>query len=160
MKLGITQYAASADGRNFVEAAGRLMLEGVEPYIGDAASEFFSWSSEQVSQFVNNAALLGVAVPSVCVGLFNGDDAIIRSEGFEKAVRLTSDALKFSAAAGAKVMLLCTYLISHPDTEEKKKNFLRVVTAVEPLARRLRVRIGLETPLSAEALAELVDAAD
>ena len=84
-----------------MEAAGRLMLEGVEPYIGDAASEFFSWSSEQVSQFVNNAALLGVAVPSVCVGLFNGDDAIIRSEGFEKAVRLTSDALKFSAASAS-----------------------------------------------------------
>ncbi len=159
MKFGITQYAASADGKGFVEATARLKLAGVEPYIGSSDSEFFAWSPQEIERVVQQASKLGVVIPSVCVGLFNGDPAVISADGFEKAVRLTSDALKFTAAVGGKIMLLCTYVVSHPDTPQKKKNLLRVVRAVEPLARKLGVKIGLETPLSAEELAQVVDEA-
>ena len=157
MKFGITQYAASADGTRFIEAAARLKLAGVEPYIADTSSEFLSLSPDQRAALKREAARHGVEIPSVCLGAFNVDSCVVEVEGFEKALRVTSDALQFTSGVGAKLMLLCTYVVSHPDTPAKKQNLMRVVREVEPLARKLGVRIALETPLSAEEVAEIVD---
>jgi sugar phosphate isomerase/epimerase len=159
MKLGITQFAASADGTHFVEAAARLKLAGVEPYIGSLDSEFLTYDKDQRGALKQLAATNHVEIPSVCVGLFNGDAALITASESEKAARVTSECLRFSSDIGARIMLLCTYILSHPDTPEKEQNLLRVVRAVEPLARKLGVKIALETPLPTERLAQVVDAA-
>lgn len=159
MKLGISQYAASGDGKNFVEAASRLGLEGVEPYIGDANSEFLSQSQEQTLRLRTHAARLGVEIPSVCLGAFNGDASIITPSELDRAVELITRSLQFSAAAGAKLMLLCTFVASHPDTDAKREALLSAVLATEPVARKLGIRIALETPLAAEVIANLVDRA-
>jgi L-ribulose-5-phosphate 3-epimerase len=158
MKFGITQYAASADGAGFIEAAARLGLSGVEPYIADVESEFLTSSPANRAAIKQLAAQNGIEIPSVCLGAFNGDACIVSSDGFEKATRVTGDALRFSADIGAKLMLLCTYVVSHPDTPQKKQNLMRLVRAVEPLARKLGVKIALETPLAADELAAIVDA--
>lgn len=157
MILGLTQ--GTAHGEDYLEHTARLGLTGVEPFIGSAEDERLAWSGADLERFVARARNSGVQIPSVAVGLFNNDSAIIEATGRSKTLDLTSRALEFSAGVGANVMLLCTYVVSHPDTPEKKTNLLEVVREVEPLARKLGVAIALETPLPAEELAELTDAA-
>ncbi len=160
MKLGLTQYAASADGKNFVEAAAKFKVAGVEPFIGDEASEFLNWSSDQVDHFASNANRLGVQIPSVALGLFNNDSSLIEKNGKDKAIQIINRAMKFTRAVGADVMLLCGYIVSNPDTPQKQKNLVAVSKAVEPLARELGITIGLELPLPAAEFAMLVDGLD
>jgi sugar phosphate isomerase/epimerase len=157
VKLGLTQYAASADGRGFIEAAAKFGLAGVEPVIIDEASEFLQWSEAQTTQFRDAANRRGVQVPSVAVALFNGDSSLIEKSGKEKAVQIISRSLRFSSAVGAKIMLLCGFVVSNPDTEEKQENLASVVKAVEPIAQKLGVAIALELPLPAREFAALVD---
>ena len=106
------------------------------------------------------ARKLGVSVPSVAVGIFNNDPALIEDQNCDKACRIIHRTLEFTAAIGARIMLLCTFLKSHPDTEEKKANLLEVIRLVEPRARELGITIALESPLEASELAAMVDAAD
>lgn len=157
MKLGITQYAARPDGRGYLEYAAELGLDGVEPYIGDTDSESLSWSVRDCERLARRAAELGVRIPSVAVGVFNGDPAIVEAPGREAAVRITTDCLRFTASIGAETMLLCTYIKSDPDTPDRKSNLLQVVRDVEPTARELGIRIGLESPIPAAEFAEFVD---
>ncbi len=48
---------------------------------------------------------------------------------------LIARGLRFTAAVGARHMLLCTFFASNPDTPEKKQNLLNVVEQLLPLAR-------------------------
>jgi hexulose-6-phosphate isomerase len=160
MKFGITQYAASGDGKNFIEAAARFGMAGAEPYFGDVQGEFLASSEEDLRSFRAKADRAGVEIPSTCLAVFNGDSSAIREDGFDQACAIVRTGMKATAALGAKTMLLCTFVESHPDTREKRKNLLRVVRAMEPTARDLKLRLALETPLAAEDLAELVDAAE
>lgn len=159
MKMGITQGAVSVTGKEFLERTAKMGLAGVEPYIAEENSEFLSWSSGNTKQFVDKAKKLGVEIPSVALGVFNNDSALVTSEGQAKAVKLTIRTLQFASAVGAKTMLLCTYLASHPDTPQKKFNLLEVIHKVTPLACKLGVTIGLESPLPAAELEQLVDVA-
>jgi L-ribulose-5-phosphate 3-epimerase len=158
MRLGITQYAASSTGKDFLEATAALGLEGVEPYIGDIHDEILSWSDEHIAELAQKERDLGVCIPSTTLAIFNNDPAIVEADSWDKAVDIVERSLQVTARLGAKIMLLCTYIRSHPDTPEKKANLIAVVRAVEPLARDLGVAIALETPLPAEELAEVVDA--
>jgi sugar phosphate isomerase/epimerase len=157
VKLGLTQYAASADGKDFLEAAARLGVAGVEPVIVDDQSEFLRWSEAETARFREAAKKIGLEVPSVCVALFNGDSSLIEKAGKDRAVEIVSRALKFSAGAGANVILLCGFVVSNPDTHEKRENLVAVVKAVEPLAQKHGIAIGLELPLPAREFATLVD---
>lgn len=156
MKLGITQYAASRDGKGAVEIAAGLGLAGVEPYVTDELP-FYSMSPQELAKFRDDAARQGIEVPSVCLGHFNGDASIVTEDGFDKAVEIVSHVLRLTSALGAKVLLLCTFVASHPDTPEKRRCLANVVKAVEPLARNLGVKIALETPLPAEEIGGIVD---
>jgi sugar phosphate isomerase/epimerase len=157
VKLGLTQYAATSNGKNFVEAAARFKVAGVEPYIGDEASEFLNWTDKQAAEFKSNANKLGIQVPSVALGLFNGDSALVDRSCKDKAVQIIERSLKFTHSVGANVMLLCGFLVSNPNTEEKKKNLISVSKSVESLAREFGITVALELPLPAEELAGLVD---
>jgi sugar phosphate isomerase/epimerase len=157
VKLGLSQYAASADGRGFIEAAAKFGVAGVEPVIIDEASEFLRWSEAETTRFRDAAKKLDVQVPSVALALFNGDSSLIEKSGKEKSVQIISLSLRFSSAVGAKIMLLCGFLVSNPDTEEKRENLASVVKAIEPIAQKLGVAIALELPLPAREFAALVD---
>jgi sugar phosphate isomerase/epimerase len=161
MKLGITQYAAcpvGTDGRKLLEHVAELGLAGVEPFFCAFDDEFLVWSAEQVRQFVVNAKELDVEIPSTGYGAFNMDSCLIDKDELDKAVKHTIHGLEQTAAMGGGVMLLCTFLKSHPDTPEKKTNLLKVIDQVEPRARDLGVKIALESPLGTDELIELVKA--
>lgn len=160
MRLGVTQYAACPHGRDYLRGAVAAGLEGVEPYIGSAEDAFLSGDGEVARKLKEDAARAGIQVPSVTVGYFNDDDAIITSAGTAKAIEITRRTMRFTEAVGARTMLLCTYVVSNPDTPAKRANLLAVVRELEPLARGLNIRIALENPLCATDLAKLVDAAD
>jgi len=160
MKLGATQYAACPRGRDYLRGAAAAGLEGVEPYVGSPDDLFLNMSEAQVQKLKADAAGLGLVIPSITLGAFNGDPSIITAGGAAKAVELASRAMRFTAAVGAKIMLLCTYVESNPDTAEKRAHLLNVVRKLEPLARNLDISIALENPLPARDLAKLVDEAD
>jgi sugar phosphate isomerase/epimerase len=132
----------------------------LEPFLGSAEDARLAWSEQETRQFAARAAAMGIGIPSVAIGIFNGDPAPVEPAGKERAIEITRRCIAFTAAAGGNVMLLCTFLQSHPDTPEKKACVLEVVRAVEPLARERGVVIALETPLPAEELAALADAAE
>jgi sugar phosphate isomerase/epimerase len=157
VKLGLTQYAASADGRDFVDAAATFGVAGVEPFIANDQSEFFAWDDRDIARFASDARQRNIEVPSVALGLFNNDPSLIDKKGRDRAVEVIQRAMKFTAAVGAEVMLLCGYLASNPDTAAKRENLASVVNAVQPLAVRLGIVIALELPLPARLLADLVD---
>ncbi|HBR18996.1 MAG: hypothetical protein A2Y13_00695 [Planctomycetes bacterium GWC2_45_44] len=163
MKIGITQYSVSPsyiDGQSLVRRVSELGASGVEPFFAAADDALFSWSASDIRQFMAEAENRGIAVPSTAVGIFNCDSSLVEKTGQTKAVALIERALEFSAAVHAHIMLLCTYLQSEPNTTEKKKNLLDTIRRTEPLARKLGIDIALESPLPAEELVKLVDAAD
>jgi len=159
MRIGISQGVAALDGEDILGCTARLGVDGVEPFIGTADDERLFWSQSQVDEFAARAKSLGVLVPSVAVGLFNGDSALVDPTRRDRAVDLTSRGLKLSAGLGAEVMLLCTYFESHPDTRAKKDAVLEVIREVEPVAADAGVTIALESPLPADELAQLADEA-
>ena len=160
MPLGAAQYTACPEGKEFVRNASVLGLQGVEPYFNAADDRLLQWSRDERRWFREEADRLHVAVPSTALGAFNGDSALIEARGREQAVGLIEHTLAFTRDVGAEVMLLCTYIQSHPDTEEKTARLLEVVRAVEPAARARGIRIALESPLPAAELKALAEAAD
>ena len=158
-RIGLTEVTARVGGEALLKCAAELGLAGVEPMIGQEDSEYLSWTAQRRRQFAGRAGDLGVLVPSVALGAFNEDAALIDAALRDRAVRLITRSLEFSHDAGAAVMLLCTFFKSHPDTPEKQASLLRVLQDVAPRARELGVTIALETPLDARQLAALVHAA-
>ena len=159
MKLGATQYCVSADGTDFVARAAGLGLEGVEPFVGRIDDPLLDSSAAERRGWRDEAARLGISIPTTALGAFNGDAMLIDAAGHDKAVDVIERALDFSRDLGASLMLLCTYIQSHPDTDEKKANLLKVVSTIEPMARERGIRIGLESPLPAPELKALAEAA-
>lgn len=160
MKLGATQYCVSPDGADFVARAAALGLEGVEPFIGRIDDPLLDTSAAERRAWREEATRLGTLIPTTALGAFNGDSMVIDADGHDAAVAVIERALDFSRDLGAGLMLLCTYIESHPDTDEKKANLLEVVRTIEPMARERGIRIGLETPLPAPELKALTEAAD
>lgn len=162
MKIGLCQGTACpqpTDAQTLLDAVTALGARGLEPFFGSADDARLTWSQAETAQFAASADAMGISIPSVAVGIFNGDSSLIEAAGQERAMDIVKQAIAFTAAAGGDVMLLCTFLASHPDTPEKKACVLDVVRAVEPLARERGVVIALESPLPAEELAALADAA-
>lgn len=157
MKLGIAQYSADASGREFLEAATRLRLDGAEPFIPDAADAMLSRSQEELDALLSRAADLCVEIPSVAIGVFNNDPSLVLADGREKAIEVIQRCLRFTALLCARTMLLCAFVQSDPDTPEKRQNLLRVIGQVEPVARNLDIVLGLETPLPASETLSLLD---
>ncbi len=119
LKIGLTQVTAQVVGEALLDYAAKLGLAGVEPMIGTPDCEYLSWTNVQVGQFLRQAGRLGVIVPSVALGAFNEDGALIEPTGAAKAQELILRSMRFTHAVGARVMLLCTYFRSHPDTPQK-----------------------------------------
>ena len=160
MRLGATQYAACPDGRDYISNAAAAGLEGVEPYIDNRDDPFLSWGSDQMRELRQRAADADMQIPSVALGVFNYDSSIVSAGGQERAVGLARRGMEFTAGVGGRVMLLCTYLASAPDTPEKQARLLDVVRQLVPLAERLDLKIALENPLPADVLARLIDHAE
>lgn len=160
MKMGATQYCVCGEGKHSIENAKRLGLLGVEPFFGASDNWLLNTSDQERRDFRDRATEYDVAIPSTALGAFNGDSAIVEADGYESAMALIERSLDFTRDVGASVMLLCTYIQSHPDTEQKKDNLLKVVRDAEPLARERGIRIALEAPLYATELRDLARAAE
>jgi L-ribulose-5-phosphate 3-epimerase len=162
IKIGVTQYAAcppETDEHELLTTVAELGLDGIEPYLDSAKDHWLQRPSDKVKEFAQLAGQMGLSVPSVAVGIFNNNPALIEREGADSAVDIIHRTLEFTAAIGARIMLLCTFIQSHPDSEDKKANLLEVIRRIEPKARELGIVIALESPLSATELAALVDEA-
>jgi sugar phosphate isomerase/epimerase len=120
-------------------------------------SQYLSWTLPDITSFLQHAKNLNICLPTTAVSIFNGDDALVTTKGRLHAISLIRQSLAFTALTGAKIMLLCTYFASNPDNEEKKRNLIETLWQIEPAARDLDVAIALESPLSANALAHVVD---
>ena len=157
MHIGLTQYGACPKGEKFIENAAKLGIEGVEPYLGAPDDSLLMLPADELHAIRDQAVELGIRVPSVCLGAFNNDSSLIDSSGKPRAVELIERVLDFSHALGANLMLLCSYIESHPDTEIKKANMIRVVEEILPYAAERDVLIALESPLAADELKEVVE---
>jgi L-ribulose-5-phosphate 3-epimerase len=157
MKIGITQYTAGAGGLKLLERAEIIGLTGVEPMIAAADSDYLLWTNGEIEHFLRKANELGILVPTAATAVFNNDDSLITVEGQKKAIKMVRRSLEFTAAVGANAMLLCTYFASNPDSPSKKANLIKVLQELTPIACDLQIAIGLESPLPAEELANLVD---
>ena len=160
MKIGLTQGTVDLQEQDVIARVARLGVTAYEPYIGTEADEYYHWSERDLAAFVSGAEELAVATPSVALGLFNNDSRLIEKAGLAYASDITCRTLRFTAAIGGSVMLLCTFIESEPDTPEKIRNLVSVVHDIEPHARGLGVKIALESPLAAGELVQLVDTID
>jgi sugar phosphate isomerase/epimerase len=146
------------EGLRLLDRAAVFGLAGLELMIHTPDHPYLSWSAEQVSQFLQHARAANITLPSVALGAFNGDPALIQSPSRAEAIDLIARGLRFTAAVGARHMLLCAFFASNPDTPRKKRNLLDVVEQMLPLAAELNVSLALESPLAAGELIELIDA--
>lgn len=163
MKIGAAQYTLcmnEVEGMELVGIASDLGVNGIEPYFGTIHDTMLNWSESQIKEFVTMAEHKNVQLPSVAVGIFNNDPALIESDKQDHALEILQRCIHFTEALHAKTMLLCTYLASEPNTPAKKGNLLKIIKAVEPFAKQQNVAIALESPLSAGELIALTDAAD
>ena len=157
MKIGLTEGTIAIDPLEMPARAADIGVAGIEPYIGDAGSSYYNWTPEDIGAFLKNANVNGVSIPSLALGLFNNDGRLVTGEGFNCVCDLIVKTLNLTRELGARLMLLCAYVESEPDTPEKITNLAKVIRAVEPAARELGVAIAIETPLPAVELAKLVD---
>ncbi|HBG77913.1 MAG: sugar phosphate isomerase/epimerase family protein [Phycisphaerae bacterium] len=157
MKIGITQYTAGAGGLMLLERAQKIGLNGVEPMIAAADSDYLLWSGGEIEKFLQRANELRILVPTAAMAIFNNDDSIVNAKGKDRAIKIIRCSLEFTAAIGADIMLLCTYFASNPDSPSKKDNLIKILREAEPIARDLQVAIALESPLPIAELSELVD---
>lgn len=160
MHLGLTQYTACSEGTKFVENAARLGVEGAEPFIGSPDDKLLNLPTGKLHELRNKAMDLGVRIPSACLGAFNNDSSLVESSGKAKAIAFIEKFLDFSHALGSDLMLLCSYIESHPDSEIKKTNMINVVQEILPYAADLDVRIAIESPLPADELKEMIQTID
>ena len=158
MRIGITQLTSGTSGVDLIDRAAALGVEGVEPMIYPAECEYLAWDRDQGQRFARGGKEKGVLVPAAAMGVFTGEDALVSESGKDRAVDLIYRSLVFTAAVEAEVMMLCNFFASQPDTEEKKRRTIEVLRAAAPEAGRRRVTIGLESPLPAGELLEMVDA--
>lgn len=154
---GIAQSTTGADEHTLIRRAASLGVAGVEPMISSIDSPYLSWTADDIIEFRKQAEKLQVHLPSTAVSIFNNDDSLVTSNGLRRAISVLRQSLALSALLGAETMLLCTYGVSNPDTLQKKANLLEVIRCIESLAKELRVAIGLESPLPADELSQLVD---
>lgn len=157
MKIGLTEGTIATDPLQMPARAADIGVAGIEPYIGDAGSPYYRWASEDIGAFLRNADVNGISVPSLALGLFNNDGRLVTGEDFNYVCDLIVKTLTLTRDLGARLMLLCAYVKSEPDTPEKITNLATVIRAVEPAARDLGVAIAIETPLPAVELVKLVD---
>lgn len=160
MKLGATQYTLAADGTGWLEAAARLGLAGAEPYIGDPGDFLMQAGDAEIAAVARHARSLSVAIPSVALGIFNTYSAIVDPDAFDEAVAIVRRGLDLTARLGAGTMLLCTFLVSHPDTPRRREQLLKVIRAVTPHAASANITIALEAPNPAAEMLKLVDVID
>jgi len=156
MHIGLTSYAACPKAEKFIENAARMGIHGVEPYVRGPDDRLLMMSEDELHALRDHAAALGVRIPSTCLSAFNRDSNLVESAGNPQAVELIQRALDLSHALGAKLMLLCSYFNSQPDTEIKKTNMIRVVEEILPYAAQRDILIGLESPLPADELKKIV----
>jgi L-ribulose-5-phosphate 3-epimerase len=157
MKIGLTEGTIAGDPAQMPRHAAAIGVSGIEPYIGDAGSPYYDWSDRDIKAFLKFASSKGVSVPSLALGLFNNDPALVTGAAFDRVCEQIVSTLKVTRALGARLMLLCAYVESEPDTPAKRANLAKVIRAVEPVAKELGVAIAIETPLAAADLADLVD---
>lgn len=156
MYIGLTSYAACPRAEQFLENAARMGIDGVEPYVRGPDDRLLMLPEDELHALRERAVKLGVRIPSTCLSAFNRDASLVESDGISRAVELIQRVLDLSHALGAPLMLLCSYLKSNPDTEEKKTNMIRVVEEILPYAAQRDIRIGLESPLPANELMAVV----
>ena len=162
MQIGMIQGAPTGGydgGCQLLAKVRHVGLSGLEVFFGSAQDEMLGWSVADIDRFAAAAKDCGIALMSTALGAFNNDAALVQPSRCEAAVALVERTLDVTKALGADVMLLCTYIQSHPDTEAKKDALLDVLKRVEPGARARGVTIALESPLPAKELRDLTDTA-
>lgn len=160
MKLGILREArlfSDSQRSQAIDDIGRLGLGGVELFCGDLDHAPFGWSTAGADELRKELRDKGLAIPSTSLGAFNIDDSLVRETGKEKAIEAITRFLAYTHAVGADVMLLCTFLQSHPDTTEKLNQLRAILQHVLPVAVDLDVIIALETPLAAMEVIDLIE---
>lgn len=157
-RIGVAQFTVGGAGTRLLDRTAELGVAGLELMIHTPDDACLSWSPEQINHFLQHARVANIDLPSVALSVFNGDPALIQSQPQAAALDLIARGLRFTAAVGARHMLLCTFFASNPDTPEKKQNLLNVVEQLLPLAAELDVSLALESPLAAVDLVEMIDA--
>lgn len=160
MRIGITQYTAGVGGLELLEQTAGMGLNGVEPMIATADSDYLLWSADEIEAFLRRANELGILVPTAAMAVFYSDDSLINKDGRDKAVKIIRRGLEFARAMGATTLMLCTYAASDPDSPAKKANLVEVLQKTAPVAQDLQVAVGLESPLSAAQLADIIEQVD
>jgi L-ribulose-5-phosphate 3-epimerase len=157
-RIGFAEFTVGGVGVRLLQRTTQLGLAGLELMIHTPDHPYLCWTPEQISHFLQHARAANISLPSVALSVFNGDPAPIQTPPRQAAaVDLIARSLRFTAAVGARHMLLCTYFASDPDTPEKQQNLLNLVKQVLPLAAELDVSLALESPLAAPDLIEMVD---
>lgn len=157
-RIGVAQFTVGGAGTRLLDRTAELGVAGLELMIHKPDHPCLSWDPDQINQFLHHAQAKNIALPSVGLSVFIADPAPIQSPTPAAALDLIARSLRFTAAVGARHMLLCTYLASQPDTPEKRRNLRSVIEHMLPLAAELDVALALESPLAAPDLIELVDA--
>jgi len=160
MKIGITQYAAQPDGKmdtRVFQKLSFLCITGIEPFFAAENDAIYAYTDDDFHRLLHQARQYHLTVPSTALGIFNNDPCLIETSGKAKAVAIIKRSLEITHALDASVMLLCTYIKSHPDTPEKKQNLLTVLREAEPIAQKLGIRLALESPLPASELLQILE---
>jgi len=154
VKIGAAQFSIGGD---LIARTAAFGLVGLEPMIEAPESPYLAWTAAEISQFMHSAQKNNLVFPSTAISCFLGSDGLVNPAGHPEAISLIRRALAFSALIGAKVMLLCAYFASNPDTRSKKSSLFDLLRQLEPTARDLGVAIALESPLPAAEVVKLVD---
>jgi sugar phosphate isomerase/epimerase len=157
MKIGLTESSALAGGKDIIQSAVNFGVDGIEPFVLETDSGYFSWSKKECDVFKKKADDCNIAIPSIALGAFINNSSLVEKDNAKSAVEILKKSFDFCKSLGGSSILLCTYFASNPNSEEKRKALLDVINSVEPLARQQNITIALESPTPAADLVKMVE---
>jgi len=154
IKFGLTSVTAQNAGTGLIERAAALNLDGVEPMMDNPPESPFGIPAQR-AEMISLAARKGIAIPTAAFAYFN------ETGGFAKGAKNADiglyQAIEAAQAAGATVLLVCSYFDGTPETEEEINRFRDGLYAALPRAEKANVNLAMECPLDAETLIKIVD---
>ncbi len=145
MKYGLMSGCLPGSYEHLIQECGKIGFDGVELDVGADYEQNMLWSAEGRKTIKRLLSEQKMALASVCLGTFwtysfANPEAAVR----QRAQGFTSDAIRWCAELGAKVILVPITPGAPDEGEEAPQRWIEELRKVAPLAQQQGVTLAVE----------------
>lgn len=152
-RVGAMDGTIGQGGPEALAVAKEIGLEGVQIDAGGAADRLNVCRAEVQEQYKEAMEKTGMAVSSICMGLFNSNPLVSEP----RAPGWVSETIKAAANLKAKVILVAFFGRGTLQSQDQKDKAAEILKPLAPEAEKAGVVLGIENTLSAEDNARILE---